>query len=192
MSGMDPAASPAVGFLLPGPGPARAAAGAAQEPGLRQGGSGQRGQRALMASRWPGQSRLELWALPQAVPEARRHARRVLQEWGLAGLAETAGLLVSEIVTNAVQASAGPAGGRPDQAGAGGATTLLFWLAGDGERVLIQVWDGCARRPQRRDAGTAAESGRGLLLVEALSAAWGSYVPGGWAGKVVWALVTGT
>jgi hypothetical protein len=82
-------------------------------------------------------------------------------------------------------------GGRPDQAGAGGVSTLLLWLAGDGERVLIQVWDGCERRPQRRDAGTAAESGRGLLLVEALSAEWGSYVPGGWAGQVVWALVTG-
>jgi hypothetical protein len=88
-----------------------------------------------------------------------------------------------------VQASAGPPGGRPDPAGAAGASTLLLWLSGDGERVLIQVWDGCAGRPQLRDAGTAAESGRGLLLVEALSAEWGSYVPDGWAGKIVWALV---
>ncbi len=191
MSGMDPAASPAVGFLLPGPQPARLPPRAAQEPGLRPGGSGQRGQRALMASGWPGQSRLELWALPRAVPEARRHSRQVLQDWRLAELSTTVELLVSEIVTNAVQASAGPPGSRPDQAGAGGASTLLFWLAGDRERVLIQVWDGCERRPQLRDAGTTAESGRGLLLVEALSAEWGSYVPDGWAGKIVWCLVTG-
>ncbi len=191
MSGIDPAASPAVGFLLPGPQPTRLPPRTAQESDLRQGGSGQHGRRALMASGWPKQSRLELWALPQTVPEARRHTRQVLHGWGLAELSETAELLVSEIVTNAVQASAGPAGSRQERVEVDDASTLLFWLAGDGERALIEVWDSCERKPQRRDAGTAAESGRGLLLVEALSAEWGSYVPSGWAGKVVWALVTG-
>jgi anti-sigma regulatory factor (Ser/Thr protein kinase) len=191
MPGIDPAASPAVGFLLPGPQPTRLPPRTAQELDLRQGGSGQHGQRALMASGWPMQSVLELWALPQAVPEARRHTRQVLEQWGLAELSETVELLVSEIVTNAVQASAGPAGSRHDHVEFDDASTLLFWLAGDGERALIQIWDSCERKPQRRDAGTAAESGRGLLLVEALTAEWGSYAPNGWAGKIVWALVSG-
>ena len=141
--------------------------------------------------RWPKQSVLELWALPHAVPEARRHTRQVLEQWGLAELSETVELLVSEIITNAVHASAEPAGGRHDQVQADVASTLLFWLAAEGKRTLIQVWDSCERKPQRRDAGTAAESGRGLLLVEALSAEWGSYAPNGWAGKIVWALVSG-
>jgi len=98
----------------------------------------------------------------------------VLHEWGLAEPSETVELLVSEIVTNAVHASAGQAGSRHERVEVDDASTLLFWLAADGERALIQVWDSCERKPQRRDAGTAAESGRGLLLVEALSAEWGS------------------
>jgi anti-sigma regulatory factor (Ser/Thr protein kinase) len=136
------------------------------------------------------QSYLELWALPQTVPYVRLHARQAMHEWGLEQLSETVELLVSEIITNAVNASAGPAGSRPGEVTADDASTLLFWLAADGERALIQVWDSCERKPQRQAPELAAESGRGLLLVEALSTAWGSYVPNGWAGKVVWALVT--
>jgi anti-sigma regulatory factor (Ser/Thr protein kinase) len=148
-------------------------------------------QAPRMTSIWAMQSRLELWALPCTVPHARRHARLVLGEWGLDKLSETVELLVSEIITNAVHASAGPAGRRHGEVTADDASTLLFWLAADGERALIQVWDCCEAKPQRRDSATSAESGRGLLLVEALSDEWGSYVPSGWAGKVVWALVAG-
>jgi hypothetical protein len=43
--------------------------------------------------------------------------------------------------------------------------------------------------PVRQNAGLEAESGRGLLLVEDLSAKWGSYRPEGSGGKVVWAAV---
>jgi len=48
-------------------------------------------------------SHLVLGALPSAVPCARLHAKLVLAEWGLKALAETAELLVSELVTNAVR-----------------------------------------------------------------------------------------
>ncbi len=140
---------------------------------------------------WAMQSRLELWALPRTVPYARRRARQVLGEWGLDKLSETVELLVSEIITNAVHASAGPASSRHGEVTADGASTLLFWLAADGDRALIQVWDCCEAKPQRQESATSAESGRGLMLVEALSDEWGSYVPSGWAGKVVWALVAG-
>lgn len=189
MPGIDPAASPAVGFLFPEPEPARLPPTTAQELDLREGGSGQHGRRALMGSGWPMRSRLGLWALPRSVRDARRHAMQALREWGLEGLAENVELLVSEIVTNAVRACAGPTESQPDQVKAEDASTLLFWLAADGERVLIQVWDGGEGKPQRQEPAVAAESGRGLLLVETLSAEWGSYAVNGWAGKVVWALV---
>jgi len=55
----------------------------------------------------PLRSYLELGALPTAVPCARLHARQLVWEWGLDGLAESSELLVSELVTNAVQAMAG-------------------------------------------------------------------------------------
>jgi hypothetical protein len=55
---------------------------------------------------WPLRSSLELAALPTAVPNARLHARSILHEWRLEALADTVELLVSEIVTNAVRASA--------------------------------------------------------------------------------------
>jgi anti-sigma regulatory factor (Ser/Thr protein kinase) len=162
-----------------------------QELELLMSRGGQQGPRMLMTSIWAMRSRLELWALPRTVPYARRHARQVLGEWGLDKLSETVELLVSEIITNAVHASAGPAGRQRGEATADDASTLLFWLAADGERALIQIWDCCEAKPQRRESATSDERGRGLLLVEALSDEWGSYVPSGWAGKVVWALVAG-
>ena len=55
---------------------------------------------------WPLRSYLELGALPTAVPCARLHARHLLWEWGLNGLAADTELLVSELVTNAVKATA--------------------------------------------------------------------------------------
>ena len=56
---------------------------------------------------WPLRSELELGAFPTAVPCARLHARQVLWEWQLPEHAETAELLVSELVTNAVRACGG-------------------------------------------------------------------------------------
>jgi hypothetical protein len=53
----------------------------------------------------PLNSRLELAALLTAPGCARAHVRAILLEWGLPDVAETAELLVSELVTNSVQAS---------------------------------------------------------------------------------------
>jgi anti-sigma regulatory factor (Ser/Thr protein kinase) len=152
--------------------------------------SGDECSNALMTLGWPFQSHLELGALPSAVPCARLHARQVLWEWKLSAVAEPVELLVSELVTNAVQASADLPGGRDDRAYADGMPTVRFWLAADPRRVLVQVWDRCRSRPQRQEPRPEAESGRGLLLVEALSSEWGSFTPKGWNGKLVWALVT--
>jgi hypothetical protein len=115
----------------------------------------------------------------------------VLWEWGIDHLVETAELLVSEIVTNAVRVSAGPAGGQDGGQRPSGLPTVWFWLAADRRNVLIQVWDGSPEIPECREVDPEAESGRGLLLVQRLSERWGSYTPDGWSGKVVWAIIRG-
>jgi anti-sigma regulatory factor (Ser/Thr protein kinase) len=129
----------------------------------------------------PLRSYLELGALPTAVPCARLHARHVLCEWGLKGLAPDSELLVSELVTNAVKATAG----RDEAA-------VRLRLSGDSARVLIEVWDADPRAPTPKDLGELGtpdpeeEGGRGLLLVAALSAHWDWYPTRDPAGKVVW------
>ncbi len=129
---------------------------------------------------WPLHSRLELAALPGAAPRARHHARRVLADWDLGALGETAELVVSELVTNAVRAchTAGP--GRP----------VRLRLASDRARVLIEVQDVSPLPPVPADATAEDESGRGLCLVEAMSAAWDWYPHRASGGKVVWALMS--
>ncbi len=98
------------------------------------------------------------------------------------GLAETTELLVSEIVTNAVQATAG----REDQ------TAVCLRLSSDNARVLIEVWDADPRPPAPKDLGEDGipdpheEGGRGLFLVEALSSRWAWYPTEEPAGKVIW------
>ena len=78
-------------------------------PGPLKSGSG-----AGPACHWPLRTYLELAPLASAVPCARLHARAVLWEWGLPDFDDTAPLIVSELTTNAVQASAGLTGSRYD------------------------------------------------------------------------------
>lgn len=132
------------------------------------------------------QSYLELAARPGAVPFARRHARQVLWEWGLKELVEPAALVVSEVVTNAVRASGGL--DDRDQTAAGGTSAIRLWLVAGEASVLVLVWDADPSQPARQEPRLDADSGRGLLLVEAYCDQWGSFVPNGWPGKVVWAL----
>jgi hypothetical protein len=137
---------------------------------------------------WPLRSYLELAALPTAVPCARLHAKNILHEWRLEALADTVELLVSEIVTNAVRASAEHSRLRQDPGQTIGVPTVRLWLTSNGHRVLIQVWDPDDRAPAPETAGLAAESGRGLLLVDTLSSQWGCFAPDDQNGKIVWAL----
>jgi anti-sigma regulatory factor (Ser/Thr protein kinase) len=138
---------------------------------------------------WDLRTFLELGALPTAVPCARLHTRQVLWEWHLDALSYTAELVVSELVTNAVQASTGLTGSRRSGRWVPGTPPVRVWLSSDRQRVLIRVWDGSDRHPAPQHPGPDAESGRGLLLVESLSADWGSYPPDKSDGKVVWALI---
>jgi anti-sigma regulatory factor (Ser/Thr protein kinase) len=141
-------------------------------------------QRAL-ANRLRGPY-LQMPARPGAVPCARHHARQLLWEWGLKELTDQVELVVSEIVTNAVRVSGGLDDCRRTEARRAAAVRL--WLAAEETSVLILVWDASPSLPERQQPGEDADGGRGLLLVETVSAGWGSFVPDGWPGKVVWAL----
>ncbi|MFD9107432.1 SpoIIE family protein phosphatase [Streptomyces bottropensis] len=111
------------------------------------------------------------WTLPReprSVGRAREHARGRLQAWDLEPLIDTAELLVSELVTNALRYGEGEIRLR-----------LLL------DRTLVcEVWDAGLVQPRRRRARDTDEGGRGLQLVGLLSAAWGSRrTP---RGKTVW------
>jgi anti-sigma regulatory factor (Ser/Thr protein kinase) len=92
---------------------------------------------------------------------------------------DTAGVVVSELVTNAVTASAEL---RPAVA------PVLVWLGSDSRRVLVAVADASPQLPMRLNLEPDADGGRGLALVEAFSSRWGWH-PVTMAGlvKVVWA-----
>ncbi|MEU2226297.1 SpoIIE family protein phosphatase [Streptomyces sp. NPDC018347] len=111
------------------------------------------------------------WTLPReprSVGRAREYARGQLLSWDLEPLVDTAELLVSELVTNALRYGEGEIRLR-----------LLL------DRTLVcEVWDSGLVQPRRRRARDTDEGGRGLQLVGLLSAAWGSRrTP---HGKTVW------
>jgi len=130
-----------------------------------------------LTGRWPLRSFLELGALPGAVPCARLHTRQLLWEWGLATLSQNAELLVSEIVTNAVQITQADARNAP----------VRLWLLADWARLLMLVWDASPLPPVRVSPDDDTENGRGLLLVDTLSTRWDHFGHHS-GGKVVWAL----
>ncbi|WP_406112452.1 SpoIIE family protein phosphatase [Kitasatospora purpeofusca] len=111
------------------------------------------------------------WTLPAeptAVSRARRLVRATLAEWGVEQLTDTAELLVSELVTNAVRYASAPIGVR---------LTL-------GETLLVEISDPLPDPPRERHAAEADEGGRGLELVARLALHWGARAEG--MGKVVW------
>ncbi|MET9398740.1 ATP-binding protein [Kitasatospora sp. NPDC002965] len=112
---------------------------------------------------------------PAAVPAARRHVADTARAWDLPlsddALADVE-LCAGELIANAVE----HAGGR--------CTLTVRWSSA---LLRIEVADTCPtlRRPAPApEPDQDATDGRGLLLVEALAAAWG-WEPAG-TGKVVW------
>ncbi len=95
---------------------------------------------------------------------ARLHARNLLWEWGLDWIDPDAELLVAELMTNAVKATAA----RCEAA-------VRLRLSSDGKQVFVEVWDADPWLPPAA-----------LFLVPALSARWGWYLTKEPRGKVVW------
>jgi anti-sigma regulatory factor (Ser/Thr protein kinase) len=100
----------------------------------------------------------------------------VLHEWGLRDLAEDAAMIVSELITNAVDASSI----LPER------PPVTLRLLATGTSLLIEAWDQSPLdlEPQQPDAD--AECGRGLTVVAALSERWGQERTGHHR-KIVWA-----
>ena len=144
---------------------------------------------AAPRARWPVQSVIVVAALPTATPCARLHARNIACEWGLRHLADTVELVVSELVTNAVQASVDQ-DGRPRYSPEHGLACVHLRLSTDGLAALIEVWDENTRPPIPVQPGLADEGGRGLMLVDALTERWGWNLAPSGRGKIVWTLVT--
>jgi hypothetical protein len=113
---------------------------------------------------------LELGAIAAAPGTARGVIRERLPWWGLGHLQYTAELVASELITNSVAATR-------DVAWVGRVPPVRLWLLGSDVAVAILVWDAVARKPVRRDVDWHDESGRGLGIVDALSADWDSYLP---------------
>lgn len=130
---------------------------------------------------WPLNQHLELGAVLTAPGCGRGWIQAVLQEWGLASAIDLAQLLVSELLTNAVAASARC-----------GATVVHLGLASDRERLLITVRDFALGAPAPRNPSADDDSGRGLQIVSELAEEYGWHPPrDGGPGKVVWASTTG-
>jgi len=94
-------------------------------------------------------------------------------------MADPAALLLSELVTNAVEASPRCTGrdhGKLPMIGLGIRLTA--------PSLVLEVWDSSPLRPVPRDVDIAGDHGRGLALIDALADSWGHQAADG--GKVVW------
>lgn len=107
-----------------------------------------------------------------SVPLARSWLRGLLAGWDLAGVTDSAELVLSELLSNAVRNSEEP--------------VEVLARAVDDE-VVVEVFDRSHRLPIPRDASEDDPSGRGLVVTEALSREWG--VRERLDGKVVWARI---
>nr|WP_241841350.1 ATP-binding protein [Streptomyces sp. CB01883] len=109
-----------------------------------------------------------------SVGRARRLVTTQINDWAVDDradndLADTAELLVSELVTNALRHTRGPL------------RLNLRWEAG---RLLCEVEDTESTDPVRVAADPDAEGGRGAELIDMLADAWGSKRTA--TGKTVW------
>ncbi|MFF7993830.1 ATP-binding protein [Kitasatospora xanthocidica] len=139
-----------------------------------------------MSQARPDFSQLALADTPNAVGWARRHAADVLIHWRVPpSTIETARLIVSELITNAIRHTQADQMASPHSPLSPVWTvTLTLWLAGG--RLFLLVHDNDRRPPVVKQVGDDAESGRGVFLVDALSERWGYYYPPESTGKVVW------
>lgn len=132
----------------------------------------------VLTRAWRHRASLTLGPWVKSVPCGRRYAVACLSGWGLAGASDTVALVTSELLSNAVNAS---------EALQGNPCPVGLWIQADDTYVLVMVGDGSRLAPR---SGTPADDdigGRGLILVEAVSARWDWFRFG--SGKVVWALV---
>ena len=121
---------------------------------------------------------LVLPGIPGSVPVARWHVRDALGLYGLGEYAADAAIITSELVANAIQHACGNGAAR---------IGVTLTCAGNPAAVTVAVSDSSPHGPVRREASPGSEQGRGLQIVEALSARCGwRYEEGG---KTVFAVL---
>jgi anti-sigma regulatory factor (Ser/Thr protein kinase) len=121
----------------------------------------------LPAARWVSRQTASCQLDPgSASRTAREFTGQTLRGWGLLALADDVMVIVSELVSNAL---------RHGRDGVGAAVhdrvELILWRR-SGE-VVCAVTDPGAQVPVMAEPDPLAEAGRGLHVVEALSATWG-------------------
>lgn len=110
--------------------------------------------------------------IPESAAAARQLVSQALEVWHLAQLADSAVLIMTELVSNAVRHAKGK-----------GMRVNVTRLTG--QRVRVSVLDRDCTRPRVQDPDPGGEGGRGLFIVDAESVSWGvDLLPGG---KRVWA-----
>ncbi|MCC4322333.1 ATP-binding protein [Streptomyces malaysiensis] len=97
---------------------------------------------------------------PERVAQIRRISAAHLRLWGLGDCIETATLVISELVTNAVRY------GERDE--------ISFSLSHLKGEVRMDVGDGTSGRPRVKRPASDEETGRGMLIVDALADDWGT------------------
>jgi anti-sigma regulatory factor (Ser/Thr protein kinase) len=109
---------------------------------------------------WPLRAHLELAALVTAPGSARAHVAAVLQEWQAdADTADVAALVVTELLTNAIQTTQKHHLHDP----------VRMWMLGERASLLFLVWDATDPAPVLAPATPDKdEHGRGLEIVNAL------------------------
>lgn len=124
-----------------------------------------------------GQAVIRHWSRdPRNVAKARGELLNTLTLWGLGEIADSAALVLSELLSNSVQHA---------RAASPEAEIESRFLRVGG-RLRIEVHDADDRWPVLRPADVDSLNGRGLFLVDALSDAWNVIpLPGG--GKITWA-----
>ncbi len=115
--------------------------------------------------------RLRLNPSPSSVAEARRFSQLWLNTEGASELVDVVALLVSELVTNVVLHARTP---------------FELSLEHRGDRLRVAVADQADGVPVRKSIDVDAGSGRGLMLVDAMSLAAGLDVGADGQGKQVW------
>jgi anti-sigma regulatory factor (Ser/Thr protein kinase) len=105
---------------------------------------------------------------------AREFVAECLGQWGLEDCADEVGLVVDELVTNAIVHARSP---------------VTLAVAHRSDRIVVQVEDGSPVDPEPQLlTGQLDESGRGLRLVSTVAIEWGSTpLP---TGKRVWAEIS--
>ncbi|MFD4138507.1 SpoIIE family protein phosphatase [Streptomyces sp. NPDC058572] len=109
---------------------------------------------------------------PEALRSARHMVRAAVRAWGARERADEIELVADEMITNALMHTDG------------GAIVTARVLSGAERRLRVEVEDRSSALPRRREAGESGVSGRGLLLVDRLTEAWGVESRG--SGKCVW------